>query len=73
MRELVRFNDFNDEDLLCLCWCEAHFVRVTRDMLKRGLTFPCKLKKCVAIAQQKGWNPPERSDMSPEQMERCYA
>lgn len=64
---------FEEEDLLCACWCEAHFVRVTRDMLKKGLTFPCGVKKCVAIAEERGWNPPEVRGMSPEQMEHCYA
>ena len=64
---------FEDEDLLCYCWCENHLVRVTREMLKRGLTFPCQGKRCVKIAQQYGWNPMESKGLSPEQMERCYA
>lgn len=72
-REGTRFSVDYEEFPLCACWCDQHFVRVTREMIMKGLTFPCKVKKCVTLAEEHGWNPRvEPGGLSPDQMERCY-
>lgn len=52
--------DYYQEILEVMCWCEERIVRVPREELHRGMTYPCKRKECVLIAESKGWRKPVR-------------
>jgi hypothetical protein len=39
------------------CWCERSVVSVNSEHLKLGLTRPCKVRECLAMAVKKLHNP----------------
>lgn len=82
-REGTRTWNEDDGNLLSRCWCDRVFVRVPADLVRRNLTFPCELDKCVNMARAYGWRGPDGhrrtaqrrgtfQDNPPEQMSRFY-
>lgn len=42
------------------CWCEDRIVGVPVEMVRKGLTYPCRLPKCIRISAANGVFRPTR-------------
>ncbi len=70
-----------DDALLSRCWCDKKFVWVPGPLVRRNLTFPCELDRCVNMAREHGWVGPKGRrtssrqpvhNLTPEEMAEFY-
>jgi hypothetical protein len=43
-----------------LCWCEERIVMVPAEMVRQGLTLPCRRERCITISEANGVRRPRR-------------
>lgn len=43
-----------------MCWCQDKIVMVPSEMVKQGLTYPCRRPRCQTISEQNGVIAPKR-------------